>query len=96
MVTEGLLSSVGNSDFREWLLRQAQLLAVISLPPGSCFRGTSVRCSLLYIRKSASQSEDYSILFAEVQEQDLLDANQIGVLRAAIDHAVEGTLQQCA
>jgi hypothetical protein len=44
VVPEGLLASVGNSEFREWLLRQAQLLAVISLPPGSCFRGTSVRC----------------------------------------------------
>jgi hypothetical protein len=95
VVTEGLLANVGNSDFREWLLRQAQLLAVISLPPGSCFRGTSVRCSLLYIRRGAPQSEDYSILFAEVQEQDLLDTNQIELLRGAIDNAIQGEPQQC-
>jgi N-6 DNA Methylase len=96
VVPEGLLASVGNSDFREWLLHQAQLLAVVSLPPGSCFRGTSVRCSLLYIRKRATQLEDYSILFAELQEEDLLDEKEIGALKAAIDNAVEGTLQRCA
>jgi len=96
VVSEGLLASVGNSDFREWLLRQAQLLAVISLPAGSCYQGTSVRCSLLYMRKRASQPDDYSIFFAEVQEEDLLDATQIGALQTAIDKAIEETQQQCA
>jgi len=96
VVPEGLLASVGNSEFREWLLRQAQLLAVISLPPGSCFRGTSVRCSLLYIRKAASPPEDYSILFAELQEEDLLDDGQIDGLRNAVDDAVAGRMQRCA
>jgi hypothetical protein len=96
VVPEGLLASVGNSEFREWLLRQAQLLAVISLPPGSCFRGTSVRCSLLYIRKAQSPPADYSILFAELQEHDLLDPSQIDGLRTAIDNAVEGRIQRCA
>ena len=47
------------------------------------------------MRKGAPQSADYSILFAEVQEQDLLDTNQIGLLRAANDNAIQGELQQC-
>ena len=96
VVPEGLLASVGNAEFRAWLLQQAQLLAVISLPPGSCFRGTSVRCSLLYLKKAASPPEDYSILFAEAQQEDLLDADQTNALRNAIDDAVKGGIQRCA
>jgi hypothetical protein len=48
------------------------------------------------MRKRASQPDDYSIFFAEVQEEDLLDATQIGALQTAIDKAIEETQQQCA
>ncbi len=68
---EGLLSSVGHSDFREWILQHARLLAVVSLPRASCFEGTGIRCSLLYLKKTDPLPPDYPIMMMEAQEEDL-------------------------
>lgn len=69
---EGLLASVGHSDFRSWLLEQVRLLAVVSLPAGSCFAGTANRFSLLYLQKISPLPSDYPIFMIDVAAEDLL------------------------
>ncbi len=69
VLSEGLLSSAGHVDFREWLLDRARLLAVVSLPAGTCFPGSGVKCSVVLLRKPPEK--DYSILMVEVEADDL-------------------------
>lgn len=90
VLPEGLLSSVGHAEFRSWLLERSQLLAVVSLPARSCFTGTAVRCSILYLRKVDPVPPDYPILMLEVEEDDLEDPEARSRLGAAIANAVAG------
>lgn len=70
VLPEGALSSAGHADFRAWLLDHAQLLAVVSLPSGTCFRGTSVKCSVVLLRKRPT-TDDYPILMIDTEGDDL-------------------------
>ena len=70
VLPEGALSSAGHADFRAWLLDHAQLLAVISLPSGTCFRGTSVKCSVVLLRKLPT-TDDYPILMIDTEADNL-------------------------
>ena len=88
VLPEGLLSSVGHAEFRSWLLERSQLLAVVSLPARSCFAGTAVRCSILYLKKVAPVPPDYPILMLEADEDDLDDPEARSRLGAAIANAV--------
>jgi len=92
VVPEGLLSSVGHSDFRSWLLEHIRLLGIISLPVGFCFKGSGIRCSLLFAQKVDPIPADYPILMMEAQEQDL--ATDEG--RLAIQKAIKDTLERKA
>lgn len=96
VVPDGMLASVSYADFRDWLLKQAQLVAVVSLPPGSCFPGALVRCSILYLRKGAQESDDYSILMAELEERDLTDEKAGRDLQEALDSAMKPESRRCA
>jgi hypothetical protein len=96
VVPDGMLASVSYSDFREWLLKQARLLAVVSLPPGSCFAGSLVRCSMLYLRKTAQQSEDYAIFMAELEDRDLTDEQSRRDLQGALENAMKPGVDRCA
>lgn len=88
VVPEGLLSSMGHADFRNWLLERVQLLAVLSLPAGSCFTGTAVRCSVLYMKKIDPVPRDYPISMVQADDDDLHDPDVRSKLGAAIDEAV--------
>lgn len=90
VLPEGLLSSVGHAEFRNWLLERSQLLAVVSLPARSCFAGTAVRCSILYLKKIDPVPPDYPILMLEVEENDLDDPEARSRLGAVIGNAVAG------
>ena len=70
VLPEGVLSSAGHADFRAWLLDHAQLLAVVSLPSGTCFRSTSVKCSVVLLRKRPT-TDDYPILMIDTEADDL-------------------------
>ena len=70
VLPEGVLSSAGHADFRAWLLDHAQLLAVISLPSGTCFRGTSVKGSVVLLRKLPTTG-DHPILMIDTEADDL-------------------------
>ncbi len=70
VLPEGTLSSAGHADFRAWLLDHARLLAVISLPSGTCFPGTSVKCSVVLLRKLPT-TDDYPILMIDTEADDL-------------------------
>ncbi|WP_175483008.1 N-6 DNA methylase [Actinokineospora iranica] len=93
VLPEGLLSSAGQADFREWLLERARLLAVVSLPAGTCFRGTGVKCSIVMLRKQAL-ADDYPILMVDVEAHDLLD--DIRAARSKLDDFLEREVATCA
>lgn len=93
VLPEGLLSSAGHADFREWLLEHARLLAVVSLPAGTCFRGTGVKCSVVILRKPAP-ADDYPILMVDVEAHDL--RGDIGAARSKLDDFLEREVAACA
>lgn len=93
VLPEGLLSSAGHADFREWLLEHARLLAVISLPAGTCFRGTGIKCSVVWLRKPAP-ADDYPILMIDVEADDLSD--DIEAARSKLDDFLEREGAACA
>jgi hypothetical protein len=87
---EGLLSSAGHAQFREWLLARTRLLAVISLPSGSCFQGTSVKCSAVLLQKGASQA-DYPILMVDAD-----DGEELAAAKATLDDFLSREVSACA
>jgi hypothetical protein len=93
VLPEGLLSSAGHADFREWLLEHARLLAVISLPAGTCFRGTGVKCSIVLLRKPAP-ADDYPILMIDVETDNLID--DIEAARSKLDEFLKREVAACA
>jgi len=90
VLPEGVLSGVGHAEFRSWLLERSQLLAVVSLPARSCFEGTAVRCSILYLKKVDPVPPDYPILMLEIEENDLEEPGAMSRISAAIAKAVTG------
>jgi hypothetical protein len=90
---EGLLSSTGHAEFRKWLLEHAHLLAVISLPAGTCFYGASVKCSVVMLRKLAP-ADDYPILMIDVEADDL--SGEIETARTKLDDFLEREVAACA
>lgn len=93
VLPEGLLSSAGHADFREWLLERARLLAVVSLPAGTCFRGTGVKCSIVMLRKPAP-ADDYSILMVDVEAHDL--NGDIHAAQSKLNDFLEREVATCA
>jgi hypothetical protein len=92
VLPEGLLSSAGHAEFREWLLEHARLLAVVSLPAGTCFRDTGVKCSVVLLRKPAD--DDYPILMVDVEADDL--SGDIEAARSKLEELFEGEGATCA
>lgn len=93
VLPEGLLSSAGHADFRGWLLEHARLLAVLSLPVGTCFRGTGVKCSVVVLRKSAP-ADDYPILMVDLEADDL--SGDIETARSKLDDFLKREMVACA
>ncbi|MGH9100848.1 MAG: N-6 DNA methylase [Acidimicrobiales bacterium] len=93
VLPEGLLSSAGQADFREWLLEHARLLAVVSLPAGTCFRGTGLKCSVVMLRKPAP-ADDYPILMVDVETHDL--SSDINAARSKLGDFLEREVAACA
>jgi hypothetical protein len=93
VLPEGLLSSAGHADFRHWLLDQARLLAVISLPAGACIRATGVKCSVVLLQKSLP-IDDYRILMVDVDADDM--SGDIEIARAKLDEFLEREVAACA
>lgn len=92
VLPEGLLSSAGHTDFREWLLAHARLLAVVSLPAGTCFRGTSVKCSVVLLQKPALAG-DYPILMIDLESENL--GGDVEVARSKLDDFLEREVAAC-
>jgi hypothetical protein len=90
VLPEGLLSSPGHALFREWLLARARLLAVVSLPPGTCFQGTGVKCSVVLLKKGAPEG-DYSILMVDAEDGEGLLA-----AKATLDQFLNREVSACA
>lgn len=70
VLPEGILSGASHRAFRDWLLDAVQILGVVSLPPGFCFSGTGIRCSILFMKKSKHLPDDYSISMTELRQED--------------------------
>lgn len=70
VLPEGLLSGASHRAFRDWLLDTMQILGVVSLPPGFCFSGTGIRCSVLFMKKAKELPADYSISMIELRQKD--------------------------
>ena len=92
VLPEGLLASAGHASFREWLLKRTRLLAVISLPAGSCFQGTNVKCSVIILKKSAP-SEDYPILMVDVEAERL--AEDLVAAKGTLDQFLDREMAAC-
>jgi hypothetical protein len=76
VLPEGILSGASHMAFRDWLLDAVQILGVVSLPPGFCFAGTGIRCSILFMKKTKQVPDDYAISMAELRQKDF-DSNVI-------------------
>jgi len=70
VLPEGILSGASHKAFRDWLLDSVQVLGIVSLPPGFCFSGTGIRCSILFMKKAKQIPADYSISMTELQQED--------------------------
>jgi len=70
VLPEGILSGASHRAFRDWLLDTVQILGVVSLPPGFCFSGTGIRCSVLFIKKAKQLPADYAISMIELRQED--------------------------
>lgn len=70
VLPEGILSGASHRAFRDWLLDAVQILGVVSLPPGFCFSGTGLRCSVLFMKKAKQLPADYSISMIEMRQED--------------------------
>lgn len=90
VLPEGLLSSAGHAPFREWLLARTRLLAVVSLPAGSCFQGTGVKCSVVLLKKGAPEA-DYPILMVDADDGDGLAA-----AKTTLDDFLNREVSACA
>ena len=71
VLPEGILSGASHRAFRNWLLDVVQILGVVSLPPGFCFSGTGIRCSVLFMKKAKQLPDDYSISMIELRQEDV-------------------------
>lgn len=90
VLPEGLLSSAGHAHFREWLLARTRLLAVVSLPAGSCFQGTGVKCSVVLLKKGAPEA-DYPILMVDAD-----DVEELVAAKATLDDFLNREVSTCA
>jgi hypothetical protein len=90
VLPEGLLSSAGHTQFREWMLARSRLLAVVSLPAGSCFHGTGVKCSVVLLKKGAPEA-DYPILMVDADDGDGLAA-----AKTTLDDFLNREVSACA
>jgi hypothetical protein len=90
VLPEGLLSSAGHAQFREWLLARTRLIAVVSLPAGSCFQGTGVKCSVVLLKKGAPEA-DYPILMVDADAGDGLAA-----AKTTLDDFLNKEVSACA
>ena len=70
VLPEGILSGASHRAFRDWMLDSMQVLGIVSLPPGFCFSGTGIRCSILFMKKAKQIPADYSISMTELQQED--------------------------
>lgn len=70
VLPEGILSGASHKAFRDWLLDAVQIFGIVSLPPGFCFSGTGIRCSILFMKKAKQIPADYSISMTELQQED--------------------------
>lgn len=93
VLPEGALSSAGHADFRAWLLDHTRLLAVIGLPSGTCFRSTSVKCSVVLLRKLPPTC-DYPILMVDMEAGDL--RRDVEAARSILDEVLQREIAGCA
>lgn len=88
VLPEGILSGSSHRAFRDWLLDTLQILDVVSLPPGFCFSGTAIRCSILFMKKAKQLPDDYSISMTELRQEDFgsdVIATLIETIKAAFN-----------
>ena len=74
------------------LLERARLLAVVSLPAGSCFEGTGVKCSIVILRKQAPAA-DYPILMIDVEEGGV--DGELAAAKATLDEFLDREVAAC-
>jgi type I restriction-modification system DNA methylase subunit len=88
VLPEGILSGASHRAFRNWLLDAVQILGVVSLPPGFCFSGTGIRCSVLFMKKAKELPADYSISMIELRQEDFegdVIADTIEIIKGAFN-----------
>ena len=93
VLPEGALSSAGHADFRAWLLDHTRLLAVIGLPSGTCFRSTSVKCSVVLLRK-LPPTGDYPILMIDTEAGDL--RRDVEAATSMLNEVLQREIAECA
>jgi type I restriction enzyme M protein len=69
VIPQGLLSNRNLQRVRDYLRARAQILAVIELPDWAFIpSGTSVRGSLLFLRRTSSPPEDYPVFMKRLEQ----------------------------
>ena len=94
-VPEGFLSRAAYADVRGWLLDNARLLAIVSLPAGGCFSESGIKCSLVYLQKMSSPSADYPILMMEIEDEDLRNPEKRAEIQSRRDEFFKREVSPC-
>lgn len=77
LLTDGFLSNASIKFAREWVLERFKIEAVISLP-FSIFRPhSSIKTSLVCLRKLSPPPIEYNIFMAELEHDELIDPSKI-------------------
>ncbi len=68
VIDDGVLSSASTADVRDFLIKNSEILAVISLPETAFMPYASVSASILVLRKAASPSRSQQTFFAQAEK----------------------------
>ena len=77
LLTDGFLSNASIKFARAWVLERFKIEAVISLP-FSIFRPhSSIKTSLVYLRKLSPPPKEYNIFMSELEDDELIDPSML-------------------
>jgi hypothetical protein len=77
LLTDGLLSNASNKFAREWIVERFKIESVISLPISTFRPQSSIKTSLVFLRKSTPPPSEYEINMIELEESDLEDPTNV-------------------
>lgn len=77
LLTDGFLSNASIKFAREWVIDRFKIESVFSLPISTFRPQSSVKTSLVCLRKSSTPPTEYNIFMAELEKFELIDTSEV-------------------